>query len=453
MLIPAPFRGGHPAHRNAFLKQSRPRPMGAGRALSARLKSGETLPIEVSLSPIRTDGPLLVSAALRDVTARIQAEDRLREARDEAESATCAKTRFLAAASHDLRQPLQSISAYASVLEIQNTDASQTELVQKIHTSIGTMSEILDALLNISQLDAGKIEPCNTDFERDRIFSRQRDSYAPVALRKGLSLRITGDAFGVHTDPALLERVIENLVTNAIKYTGSGHVTVSATRNEHQIQIDVTDSGAGIPADQHEAIFEEYVQLDNPTRDAKKGLGIGLALVRRLVELLEINLSLKSASDEGSVFSILLPEARNIATAEGDVNTDQQSKPVNNEDITVLYVEDNEAILDSVTLLLELKGFKVHPAADGQAADALLEAGLQPTIIVSDFRLPGRNGVEVISAARSRLERTVPEIIMTGDTSAKQIESAGLAACAILHKPAEPGEIAETIRQLVAEHG
>lgn len=452
MLVPAPFRAGHPELRTTFAKQSRPRAMGAGRPLTALLKSGGTLPIEVSLSPITTDGPVLIAAALRDVTDHIEAEARLREARDEAESATRTKTRFLAAASHDLRQPLQSISAYASVLEAQSSDAQQTNLVQKIHASIGAMSEILDALLNVSQLDAGKIDPVHADFQLERIFTRIRDTYGTVALRKGLSLRVSGDVFSVHTDHALLERIIENLVTNAIKYTANGHVTVSAARDGGNIKIDVADSGMGIPADQHEAVFEEYVQLDNPTRDAKKGLGIGLALVKRLCELLEVDLQLKSDTGEGSIFSILVPEAHTASDKNTEGLDDDVARPQSDEDIVVLYIEDNEAILDSVTLLLELQGFQVHPAADGLIAETLLQDGLKPNIIVSDFRLPGRNGVEVISASRLSLNRTIPAIIMTGDTSAKQIENAGLIACAILHKPAEPGEIAETIRQLVAEH-
>ncbi|PWT73573.1 MAG: hypothetical protein C5B46_05205, partial [Proteobacteria bacterium] len=231
--------------------------------------------------------------------------------RDRAEEANRAKSRFLAAASHDLRQPLHAISLYSASLSVRNADERTAELAGRINTGIGSLSSLLDGLLDISKLDAEAVLPEPSVFAIDTLMSRLASDFRPIAVAKGLALECQyPEGVLVHTDALLLERILRNLLDNAVKYTSLGGVTLSGSVDGQHVVISVMDTGDGIPEAEHERIFEEFYQISNPERDRSRGLGLGLAIVQRLSRLLGIDLRLRSRVGEGSVFTLSLPRAR-----------------------------------------------------------------------------------------------------------------------------------------------
>jgi PAS domain S-box-containing protein len=448
LLMPERFHAAHPGHRTGFVDNSRVRPMGANLELQGRRKNGEEFPVEISLSPV--DGPdgHLVSSAIRDVTDRKAIEHELERAREAAENATQTKSRFLAAASHDLRQPLQSLSLYLAVMLRQSDDSRQREIGEKMGQSLETMGELLDALLDISKLDGGSIEPEKRDFSIRKLFDRLVTDNAQQAKQKGIALHCTAADHVVHSDPALLERVIENFVTNAIRYTENGEVSIDCRSDGRSVRISVQDTGVGMPSEELDKIFEEYYQLDNPVRDRRKGLGLGLSIVKHISSLLDHQLDVSSVLGEGSTFSVEVP----LGTAEQPDR--QEDRPASIEASmlidtpVVLFVDDDPAIVDASSMLLGASGIEVYSALSGDDALAHINAGVRPDLILSDYRLPGYDGVELIRRIRNITGTVVPTVVMTGDTSAKEIEAANLPDCQVLHKPVDSDRLLSLIDNL-----
>jgi PAS domain S-box-containing protein len=400
-----------------------------------------------------------------DVTERKQAEQALRqsheqleqrvnertqaveEARKEAERANAAKSRFLAAASHDLRQPLQSVELYLSVLARLLVEPRHQEICAKIGLSLETMSELLDALLDISRLESGSITPARRDFPLQELLDRIIPDNLQQAEKKGLRLECAVTECRVHSDPALLERVIANFVTNAIRYTHRGRVAIDCQRGVDTVRIAVSDTGIGIPHDAVEQIFEEYYQLGNPMRDRREGLGLGLAIVKHISRLLGHRLEVQSVPGEGSTFTVEVPLAK---TGAQPVELHARALPRGSRRPVVLFVDDDPAIVDATTLLLEATGIEVHSALNGDAALALLGGGIRPDIVVCDYRLPGYTGMEVIRRVRKATVDNLPAVLMTGDTSTYDRDAAGLAECTVLHKPVDTDELLALIENLTA---
>jgi PAS domain S-box-containing protein len=369
-----------------------------------------------------------------DVTEQQAAAVALRAAKEEADRANSGKTRFLAAASHDLRQPLQSVGLYLSVLARQLHEPESQDIGNKMRQSLDTMGEILDALLDISKLESGSVEAQAREFPLQEMLDQIDADNSPLAERKGLSLRIEPTTVIVKSDPALLQRIIDNFVGNALRYTGEGEVSIKCRSDGDNARIEVSDTGIGIPEDARESIFEEYFQLDNPVRDRSKGLGLGLAIVRHIARLLDHALDVQSAPGEGSTFSVILPKVGTISESEFHANQPDVSAPTSDA-VTVLVVDDDPAIIDATVMLLEIEGFDVHAAPCGDDALTIIEDGLRPDIVLSDYRLPGANGTEVVRRIRQLAGDDLPAILMTGDTSANEIAAAGLEHCTVLHKP------------------
>ncbi len=368
----------------------------------------------------------------------------LEVAKQHAEDASDFKTRFLTAASHDLRQPLQSAGLYLSVLSQVNDSPQQQVICEAMTQSLDVMSNLLDALLDISRFESGSVVPIKKDFSLDRLLSRIVLDNFPQADAKGLKLIYPNKHYTVHSDPTLLERIIENFIANAIRYTKKGQVTVACDCTDGFVSIAVSDTGVGIPQNELDKIFGEYYQLGNPGRDRRKGLGLGLAIAKHISHILEHPISVQSMLGYGSVFTIKVPLGDDNKRAKGAPylvasEAGHRVKP------EVMFVEDDPMIIKAMTVLFETVGIQAYTADTGEAAIAKVKAGARPDVIVSDYRLPGCNGIEVIKQIRAIVQDTIPAIIISGDTSLRQIENEDLPKCNVFRKPVNAKKLVATI--------
>lgn len=468
ILIPERFRALHVEHRNEYMVHMRARPMGQNLELYGRRRDATEFPVEISLSPISDANNTLVVAAIRDVSeqkriqrelvaARTVAEEARAiadHARESADRANRGKSRFLATASHDLRQPLQALALLNGTLRRTAHDSKLTEALTQQEQAIGTMSRLLNALLDISKLESGAIQPELEQFPVERIFTEMHREFSSVAQRKGLTLEVAQtDAWG-HSDPSLVEQVIRNLISNAIKYTGKGTVTLCCRPDgEAAVRIDVRDTGIGIASDQLSLIYDEFYQVGVGTHVSREGYGLGLSIVKRIVQLLDLKLEVVSQPGEGSTFSLLVPSAGAEAS---ELNTPAEEsavgRPSTHEQPRVLLVEDDASVRDATQMLLKLEGFRVIPVASLDETIQTLDAGEQFDLLITDYHL-GRNqtGMDVIAALRKQLGRPVKSILITGDTSAAAHQLPPDRNLRVTNKPIRAETLLGVVRELLAE--
>ncbi len=410
----------------------------------------------------------LTSAALweergRAENAREHAEKMGRESellRIEAERASRDKTRFLASASHDLRQPMHSLVLFLETARARNKDSEVDGLLQKVDQSVQSLDALFESLLDISRLDSATVATRKSRFPLKPILEGIESRYAGVAAEKRISFRVRTRNAWVLSDSALLERIVSNLVSNAIRYTQRGGVLVGVRTSGSKIRIEVWDTGVGIPADKLDEVFEEFVQLDNPERDRRKGLGLGLAIVQRLSRLLDHPIKVCSKVGRGTVMSVTIPEVRPPAPTLSPAPL-LSSLPVANplSRISVLLVDDELAALDATKTALVAMGCEVYPAANTHdamfTATAQLRSDRPVRIVITDYRLGSsdRNGMELIASLRAQAGQHIPAILLTGDIAMFDAmgEKAQIAPdVMLLSKPATYHQLAQAIRKLVA---
>lgn len=462
-LMPERFRARHIAHRHTYIEHMRVRPMGVGLELFGRRIDGSEFPVEISLSPIEKEGLALVAAAIRDVSDRVRTEaelivaresaDRAREAadhaRDIADRANQGKSRFLATASHDLRQPLQTLSLLNGMLRRAVTEPVAAQAIVQQEQAIGAMSRLLNALLDISKLESGAIKPDPTDFAVSALFEDMRQEFAEIAASKGLALKVSSCDACAHTDRMLIEQVLKNLISNAIKYTRNGWVALRCVHEQPPLlRIEVQDTGIGIPANQLRYIYDEFYQVGVPANSSREGYGLGLSIVQRLVSLLGVTLDVRSEVDKGSVFSLTLP-AGHRAAAEPVASTKSRARGLH-EEFEILLVEDDAAVRNATRMLLKSDGYRVTTAAS--LAEALERANEMPKVnlVLTDYHLrEGETGMQVIAALRNKLGASLRAVLITGDTSAAV---GGLRVdphLKIASKPIKAEELLDLLRSLL----
>ena len=366
---------------------------------------------------------------------------KLQAALERAEEANRAKTRFLAAASHDLRQPIHTLSLFGAALAMCNLDARTREISQNINVALQGMASQFDALLDISKLDAGVVHVDRAPLEPRRLVERLAHEFAPVAAAKGLEMTASCTFDGVvQTDRLLLERIMRNLTDNAIKYTDAGSVRLGVARSGDDVVLAVADTGRGIPASEHARVFEEFYQLDNPERDRTRGFGLGLSIVKRLADLLGIRLDMESAPGAGTTFRLRL------AVAPGDAATAALPAAAASRlnGLHVLVVDDERQVRLGMKTLLEGMGCRATLVDGTQRALAAAELD-RPDIVVADFRLRGEDdGIAAVHSLRA-LYPELPAILLSGDTAPDRLREAEAAGIALLHKPVAVADLAQAI--------
>ncbi len=441
ILLPARLRQRHREHREGFAREPKVRPMGIGLDLRARRKDGSEFAVEISLSPIQSASGNFVSSVIRDVSERKRMEAELIAARKEAERAHKANTAFLAAASHDLRQPVQALRLLNGALKRTVTDELAREMIDSQQYSLDAMSNLLNSLLDISRLDSGTIEADIEEFPVRRLVDRLSAEFARQARQKRLVFVTEPNGTIIRSDPNLLAEIIQNLVSNAIRYTEQGQVSLTLRIVGDMLSIDVCDTGIGIPGDQLDEIFKEFRQIERPGA-ASEGFGLGLAIVRRLADLLDHRIEVSSELGKGSCFSVIVPIVE-FGEEEHVAVPDNKRARASGDGNVVLVIEDDIQVSSAWSLLLKSDGYHVVTADSADAAVAAsqnLEA--PPAVIISDYHLRGeQNGVDAVEAVRAHFGRDMPAFIVSGDTSSVVDDAKRLNNCVLMSKPVHSEEL------------
>jgi two-component system, sensor histidine kinase len=456
-LVPERFRAGHGKHVSGFIAHPRTREMGAKIPdLSARRCDGSEFPASIRLAPFRgDDGNLYVAAAIRDITERTRINEALVAAREEADRANRAKSRFLATASHDLRQPLQTVRLLNAALLKIVPQRDARELLQQQNQAIESMTRLLNSLLDISRLESGTVEINLTETPLAKVFADLRTEFESVARARNLELRFDAPTAVLVTDRTLFYQLLQNLLGNALKYTDAGSVSVTCSMGERELTITIEDTGIGIPEDKIARIFDEYYQVD--THGTKRmGVGLGLAIVKEVARLLGYTVKISSRVGSGTQVRIEIP---NDVLVVGETPQERNEPPVSAPRAShkgkLILIEDHESVRKATELFLKFEGFETLSASSAAEAETLF-ANLGPhDIIIADFHLDAQNtGLDLLLDLRKRLGYDVPAIILSGDLpSVLRSLKVPVEKCRFLSKPVDIQALLEAVAELSGESG
>ena len=366
-----------------------------------------------------------------------------------AERASLAKSTFLAAASHDLRQPVHALGLFVGALRSLAVAEDAASLIDQIELSVNAMDGLFGALLDVSRLDAGVVAVDRRALAIQSILARACGDCAPRGRSQGRTARLRRLVRPRHSDPVLLERIVRNLVSNAVRYTERGRVLVGCRRARGALVVQVWDTGVGIAAGERERIFQEYYQIGNPERDRAKGLGLGLAIVRRLAVLLGAELTLRSEPGKGSCFAIAVPLATGPASSSAPAERALAGEPAGR---LVVVVDDEAPIREGMAKLLASWGYDVVAEGSGEEAIGRLAAlPTRPDLFVCDYRLRGaENGLDLIERLRGEYNAAIAAILLTGDTAPDLLSAARARGLIVVHKPAPLGKLRAAIANAIA---
>lgn len=460
VLVPERLRARHEEHVASFLLKPSKREMGARLAdLAARRIDGTEFSAGIRLAPFRIGDTLYVAAAIRDVTERQRINEALVAAREEADRANRAKSRFLATASHDLRQPLQTIRLLnASMLKVVSAPDVRALLAQQ-QNAIDSMTRLLNALLDISRLESGAIEPKPVPVSIVDLFKELQTEFEATARARGLALQFDPAPAVISTDRTLFYQLLQNLVGNAVKYTDQGTVNVACVADADGLIVIVTDTGIGIPADKLERIFDEYYQVD--THGAKRmGVGLGLAIVREVSRLLGMTVSVTSTVGSGTQVRVTIPHKSVLSSMPTQQAIEiEQARASTGAATRLILVEDNDSVRTATELFLKLEGYDIESAGSIAEAERFF-AEMEPgNVVIADYHLDdARTGLDLLMQLRERLGYQVPGIILSGDLpSVLRSVRTAVPGCVFLSKPVDTQALIQAIDELSAaarrEHG
>jgi PAS domain S-box-containing protein len=452
ILLPERLQQRHVGHRQGFHRSERVRPMGVGQELFARRNDGTEFPVEISLSPVGDGEQRYVAAVIRDATERRNAEHELRQARAVADRANQAKSRFLATASHDLRQPLQALALLNGTLRRTVKEPGALDAIEQQGQAINAMSRLLNTLLDISKLEAGSVPVEITDFDLGTLLEQLRDDFQVLAADKGLHLALDCPHVRAHSDRTLVTQVIRNLVANAIKYTDQGTVSLRCRPGVNIVYMDVADTGIGISKEDLGCIFDEFYQVGAASHTSRQGYGLGLSIVQRIAHLLGLRIVVQSEPGVGSTFTIELPAGTSAAVEVRDGDGDGKRRlpqPHAPSSRSILLVEDDPAVRKATRIFLKSEGYRVMAAESLEEALQLSEQNPDIDLVITDYHLAEARGTAVIAALRARIGEHLASILMTGDTSSAIKELPQDNQLRIISKPVDAEELLDLIRILV----
>ena len=471
LLVPDRARGLHDRYRQGFALVPAAREMGARIvALAGRRQDGTEFPAEIRLAPVledpgqvgpraveggRNGGGGLVLAAVRDVTDRRRMTDELRAARAEADSANKAKSRFLATASHDLRQPLQTLQLLNATLARRLADDTSLDLVQRQQAALDSMADLLDALLDVTKLEAGALRPNFVVVPVADVFADLQRQFQDMATAQGLTLQMPATTECLRTDRVLFRQLFQNLLTNALQYTRAGGVTVDLEREPERVTIRVTDTGVGIPEAEIDRIFDEYYRANTPG-DRPRGFGLGLTIVRQIGQVLGFLVHVESEVGRGTTFAVHIPGAQFVEAATGPaVPPGAALERLDVPKPAVLVIEDDAAVRDALQLLLTLDGYPTQVADSAAVAEALFaHHGAEIDLVISDYQLGnGRNGLELLEKLRGMAGRDLPAVILSGDTSPGLARIQTVSRVVLLRKPVNARQLIVRLEELFGSAG